>query len=42
LLNAADVLVGANNPEGALLFGNVGEVTFYKIRALFEASKWNT
>jgi hypothetical protein len=44
--NSADVLVGANNPEGALLFGNVGEVTFYKraltalqIRALFEVSK---
>lgn len=44
--NAADVLVGANNPEGALLFGNVGEVTFYKralgalqIRGLFEISR---
>jgi hypothetical protein len=42
----ADLRVGANDPEGALLYGSVGDVTLYRralnsgqILALFSASK---
>ena len=44
--NAADLLVGANDPQGALLYGWVGDVALFKralnsghVRALFETSK---
>jgi hypothetical protein len=44
--HTADLLVGANDPEGALLYGWVGDVALFKralnsgeVRALFEPSK---